>query len=89
MEGRCIHQHINIVKDMATIIDKATVGEGEETMMNALKDFILEGRVGSPFDEGVTPGGGGDDTSGEVGVKDILVIQISSINSLLGDIYKL
>lgn len=74
---------------MTTIVDEATTGEGEEAMMDVSKEFIPKGRSKSPIDEGITTGGREDGTSGELIEEDILMIQIPSIDSLLGDIYDL
>ena len=52
-------------------------------MIDAIEDFILEERVVSPIEEGVTPERD-DDEKG-----DILMNQIPSIDTLLGDIYEL
>lgn len=89
MEGRCIHKCIDIVEDVATIAGEIAAGEGEEVMMDALKELILGDRAMSFIDEGVSPSISGDDTNDEVGANDIPATQIPKIDSLLDDIYEL
>lgn len=72
MDGRCIHQCVDIAKDVATTVGETIVGEDEEVMMDAPKDLVPEDRATSSFDEGVVPGRRDDDISGKVGVEDIL-----------------
>lgn len=50
--------------------------------MDDTEELILKERVASPVEEGVTIGGGDDDRG------DILVMQIPSIDTLLGNIYE-
>lgn len=63
--------------------DEVVAGEGEEMMMDVDKVLISKERAMSLIKEGVTLGGGDDDRG------DILMTQIFSIDTLLGDIYEL
>lgn len=87
-EDKHIHEYVDIVKETGVIVgeiatSEVVVGEGEEMMMDVAKEFILEERAMGPTDEGIYPGGDGDDRG------DISTTQILSIDTLLGDIYKL
>lgn len=68
---------------MSAAGSEVVVGEGEERMIDATEKFILEERATSPTKEGVSPNRDDNDRG------DILVIQIPSIDTLLGDIYEL
>jgi len=60
-----------------------TIGEEEERMIDVADEFILEERLATPTEEGVSPDRDVDDKG------DILMTQIPSIDTLLHDIYEL
>lgn len=105
MVGRCIHRCIDDIEEMGVtmgegedgeevsgeeVIGEGAIGEGptteeaigEEVMVDASKELALEEGATSPIVEGATP-------SGMRGVKDALAAQVSSIDTLLEDIYEL
>jgi len=60
-EGRQVHQCIDDVEKVGAAIGEAIASEGEERMIDATKEFILEERAMSPAKEGVSPGRDDDD----------------------------
>lgn len=82
-EGIHVHQHVDDVEEVGAAAGEVAVGEEEERMTYATKDFIPKERVVSPAEERVSPDRDEDDRG------DIPMTQIPSIDSLLGDIYEL
>lgn len=68
---------------MGAVVGEVVAGEGEERIIDVVEEFILEEKAVSLVEKGVSLGRDDDDRG------DILMTQIPSIDTLLGDIYEL
>jgi len=68
---------------VGAVVGEVVAGEGEERIIDVVEEFILEEKAVSLVEKGVSLGRDDDDRG------DILMTQIPSIDTLLGDIYEL